>query len=86
MHCIDRPGLTLIDIVDLKWLLAREGRHIHVERLQREPAYAQQCLGWAAISTSLPVREAGARVARGLAHLEPAAPRLPLPAAGHQGS
>lgn len=86
MHCVDRPGLPLVDIVDLKWLLAAEGRHVHVERLQRDPAYAELCLGWAAISASLPVREAGARVARGLAQLERAAPPLAFPPAGHQGS
>jgi hypothetical protein len=40
--------LPLVQIIELKWLLAGHGLHIHVERLQRDPAYARSILGAAA--------------------------------------
>ena len=36
--------LQLVDIVELKWMLAGEGLHIHVEKLQSDPGYAHECL------------------------------------------
>ena len=36
--------LALVEIIDLKWLLTGEGVHLHVERLQRDPAYARGIL------------------------------------------
>ena len=43
------PGvLPLIDVVDLKWLFAGVGVSLHVERLQRDAAYAQEMLARAA--------------------------------------
>jgi len=36
--------LRLVDIVRLKWMLAAEGLHVHVERLQNDPGYAHECL------------------------------------------
>ena len=46
----ERLALELVDIIDLKWLMARDGHHVHVERLQAEPAYARECLIKAAAS------------------------------------
>lgn len=66
MNCVDRQALTLVHIVDLKWLLAGEGRHVHVERLQRDPVYAAECLQWAAESSNRHVRDAGVRLAQHL--------------------
>ena len=40
----EREALTLVDIIQFKWLMSREGHHVHVERLQNDPAYARQCL------------------------------------------
>ncbi|MGL6109641.1 MAG: hypothetical protein ACRC2B_06015 [Rubrivivax sp.] len=37
-------ALQLVDIVELKWLLAGEGLHVHVEKLQSDPGYAHECL------------------------------------------
>jgi hypothetical protein len=37
-------ALTLVEIIELKWLLAGEGVRVHVERLQNDPAYAERAL------------------------------------------
>jgi hypothetical protein len=62
----ERRSLSLLDIIDLKWLLAREGVHVHVERLQCDPAYARQLLDSAAASPNDAVRAAAQRVTRQL--------------------
>ena len=49
--------LRLVEIVELKWLLAGEGLHIHVERLQSDPSYARECLGVAERSDNATVRQ-----------------------------
>lgn len=40
----DPDVLRLVDIVHLKWMLAGEGLHVHVEKLQNDLAYADECL------------------------------------------
>ena len=40
----ERDALRLVDIVELKWMLAGEGLHVHVEKLQSDPGYARECL------------------------------------------
>ncbi len=40
----EQSALRLVDIVELKWMLAGEGLHVHVERLQSDPGYARECL------------------------------------------
>jgi hypothetical protein len=62
----ERRSLGLVDIIDLKWLLAREGVHVHVERLQTDPSYARQLLDCAAASPNEAVRTAAQRVTRQL--------------------
>lgn len=56
------PALGLVEIIELKWLLAREGHHLHVERLQCDPAYACQCLALAEASPSPALRAVAARL------------------------
>jgi hypothetical protein len=46
----ERQALELVDIIDFKWLMAKDGLHVHVERLQNDPAYALDCLNQAAAS------------------------------------
>lgn len=58
----ERQALELVDIIDFKWLMAKDGLHVHVERLQNDPAYALECLNKAATSP----REAVQAVARRL--------------------
>ena len=58
----ERQSLDLEDIIDLKWLMAREGHHVHVERLQRDPAYASTCLALAATSPNEATQAAARRL------------------------
>ncbi len=56
----------LLEIIELKWLLAGHGMRIHVEQLLHDPEYARHTLDCAA-STSNPVLcEVAARVRRHL--------------------
>jgi hypothetical protein len=59
--------LELVEIIDLKWLLAREGHRVHVERLQSDPAYALEVLALAAGSPSAALQAAAVRLAARLA-------------------
>ena len=65
----ERQSLALVDIIDLKWLMAREGHHVHVERLQRDPAYASTCLALAATSPNDATRAAARRLRQCLERL-----------------
>ena len=56
------PALPLVKIIELKWLLAGEGVHIHVERLQRDVDYARQTLDQAAQSPSPALRAAAVQL------------------------
>jgi hypothetical protein len=42
----------LVDLVDFKWLMAAEGRRVHIERLQADRVYATGCLTAALASSS----------------------------------
>ncbi|MBL8342953.1 MAG: hypothetical protein JNL30_15910 [Rubrivivax sp.] len=67
MNVLSHPetaALALIDIVDLKWLLAGEGVHLHVERLQRDEAYARGILDAAAQSGNAALPTVARRVRR----------------------
>jgi len=52
----------LVEIIELKWLLAGEGVYIHVERLMSDADYARQALARAAASPSPTLRAAAARL------------------------
>jgi hypothetical protein len=65
MNAIFQPPsepLELVEIIDLKWLLAHEGHHVHVERLQSDRAYAAEVLDLAARSTSAALRATAVRL------------------------
>lgn len=55
-------ALTLVEIIELKWLLAGEGVRIHVERLQSDPGYAAQALQQAADSAHPTLRAIAGRL------------------------
>lgn len=63
--------MRLVDIVELKWLLAAEGLHVHVERLQSDPAYAGECLRAAEQSRNPAVRRVVGKLRSRLDHCEP---------------
>jgi hypothetical protein len=58
--------MPLVEIVELKWLLAGEGLRLHVERLQSDPEYARRILDLAEASKNEALRAAAARVRKGL--------------------
>lgn len=36
--------VSLLELIDFKWLMAAQGCRVHVERLQSDPGYAEDCL------------------------------------------
>lgn len=66
---IDAEGATLplVEIVELKWLLAHRGVRLHVERLQHDAAYAASLLALAGASADPALRGAAERLRRRLA-------------------
>ena len=44
------PALSLVTIIDFKWLMAGDGHRVHVERLQDDRDYACTCLALGAAS------------------------------------
>lgn len=68
-------AVQLVDIIDFKWLMAHEGRHVHVERLQRDAAYASDCLAHAAASPNASLRAAARRLHAAWAQPVPAPAR-----------
>jgi hypothetical protein len=61
-------SVALVEIVELKWLLAGEGLRLHVERLQSDPEYARRILAAAETSKNEALRAVAVRVREGLAH------------------
>jgi len=65
LHCIIRctpttgtKTMALVEIVELKWLLAGMGLRLHVERLQSDPEYARRVLEVAQDSKNEALRKA----------------------------
>jgi predicted DNA-binding protein (UPF0251 family) len=58
----EQSALRLVDIVELKWMLAGEGLHVHVEKLQSDPGYARECLLAAERSGNLTVRQVASKL------------------------
>jgi hypothetical protein len=52
----------LVEIIELKWLLAGHGIHVHVEQLQSDPEYARRTLDRAAAVPNAALREVAARL------------------------
>jgi len=58
----ETDALSLVDIIDLKWLLAGERLHLHVEKLQNDPVYARGILDAAGTSPNPALRSVAERV------------------------
>ena len=54
--------VALVEIIELKWLMAGEGLRVHVERLQTDRAYAQQTLAMAEASPHSALRRLAGRL------------------------
>lgn len=61
--------MSLVEIIELKWLLAGEGVHVHVEKLQQDGVYARKLLHDALGSANYSVRDAASKL---LQRLQPA--------------
>ncbi|MDO9073269.1 MAG: hypothetical protein Q7U73_08375 [Rubrivivax sp.] len=59
-------AVCLVEIIELKWLLRGYGIDVHVERLQSDAEYARRTLDHAAATPNAALREAAARLRRGL--------------------
>lgn len=66
-------ALSLVEIVDFKWLMAGDGHRVHVEHLQTDRDYACACLTLAAGSRIGTLRETARRLAHTLGVVLPAA-------------
>ena len=67
---IDPPQLAstllLVEIIELKWLLAGHGIRLHVEHLQTDPEYARHLLAQAMATSNPALRAAAERLRGGL--------------------
>lgn len=52
----------LVEIIELKWLLAGHGIRLHVERLQSDREYARRVLGQALTTPNAALRTAAERL------------------------
>ena len=59
-------ALLLVEIIELKWLLAGYGIRLHVERLQSDREYARGVLDQAVATRNATVRAAAERLRCGL--------------------
>ena len=59
---VESDSRALVEIIELKWLLAGEGFHLHVERLQTDREYARQTLHRAGQSPNAALRETALRL------------------------
>jgi hypothetical protein len=69
----EQRALSLVEIIDFKWLMAGDGHHVHVEHLQNDREYACRCLTVAAASRIGALRDTARRLARTLGLTLPAA-------------
>ena len=66
MNAVTLPELravSLIEIIDFKWLMAGDGHRVHVEHLQADRNYACACLALASGSRVKALRDTAARLA-----------------------
>lgn len=56
----EHESMALVEIIQFKWLMAHEGRHIHVERMQSDRAYAVEQIVWAEASANASLSAAAA--------------------------
>ncbi len=81
----EMPTLDLLEIIDLKWLMAHQGHRVHVEKLQSDMAYARQCISLATASTDKSLQAVARRIAARLG-VDPAQDTSQDPKAPHKGS
>lgn len=58
----DANGQVLVEIIEMKWLLAGLGLHLHVEKLQHDADYARRTLAVAEAAPNAALRLAALRL------------------------
>lgn len=66
MNSLDACSPRLVDWVDLKWLMAADGRVVDLDRLQADAPYASQCVDLALASRQPMLRRLAQRLRRHL--------------------
>ena len=66
MNSLDACSARLVDWVDLKWLMAADGRVVDLDRLQADAPYASQCVDLALASRQPMLRRLAQRLRRHL--------------------
>ena len=66
MNSLDACCPRLVDWVDLKWLMAADGRVVDLDRLQADAPYASQCVDLALASRQPMLRRLAQRLRRHL--------------------
>lgn len=59
---LDAGDSTLVEIIEMKWLLAGLGLHLHVEKLQHDADYARRTLAVAEAAPNAALRQAAQRL------------------------
>ena len=54
--------LPLVAVIELKWLAAGVGQHLHVERMQHDPIYAREVLAVAETAPHAALRRTAQRL------------------------
>ena len=66
MNSLDTCSARLVDWVDLKWLMAADGRVVDLDRLQADAPYASRCVDLALASRQPMLRRLAQRLRRHL--------------------
>lgn len=56
------PAKCLVEIIQLKWLMAGQGVRVHVEQLQNDSEYARRVIALAAAAPNASLREAAEKL------------------------
>lgn len=72
LRSLPLPALSLVAVIDFKWLMAGDGHRVHVERLQIDRDYATACLALGAQSGIDALRDSARRLATALQIVLPA--------------
>ena len=64
MNSLDACSARLVDWVDLKWLMAADGKLVDLDRLQADAPYAAHCVDLALVSRQPMLRRLAQRLRR----------------------
>lgn len=68
----ERGAVSLVDLIDFKWLMTAEGMAVNVDRLRRDDTYAREVFAAADASGNETLRRIATELQRRLGDLPPA--------------